>query len=122
MAPTAEHVRNPHSIKITLAADQAPGAVVPWGDRIGVLPVGGVSGDEAALEVEGIYEVPKATGGGTGFSIGDSAGWHVANDNAVAASGAGATKWAGIVTKDAADADEYVQVSIGLAPAGTVTA
>jgi len=46
-------------IVITAGATIASGEVVKVGDLIGVAVVGGASGDSVALNLEGVYEVPK---------------------------------------------------------------
>jgi predicted RecA/RadA family phage recombinase len=58
--------------------------------------------------VKGVFDFPKATGGGTAISAGAKLYWDEANSVATTDDGAGANKLIGKAVKDAAD--EHVSV------------
>jgi predicted RecA/RadA family phage recombinase len=53
-----------------LSGTVASGAVVEIGDMVGVALGKGVSGDTVSVALEGVFEVPKVTGSGKAFTLG----------------------------------------------------
>lgn len=53
-----------------LSGTVTTGSVVEIGDMVGVALKSGVSGDTIAVALEGVFEVPKVTGSGKAFTLG----------------------------------------------------
>lgn len=53
-----------------LSGTVTSGAIVEIGDMVGVALGSGVSGDTVAVALEGVFEVPKVTGSGKSFTLG----------------------------------------------------
>lgn len=61
------------TIKYTVAGSAvASGDLVVLEDTVGVAVTDGAVGDTIALDVEGVFEVPKITGAGTAFAQGQA--------------------------------------------------
>lgn len=88
------------------------GDVVVVGDLVGVAPSDIADGAAGALQIEGEFSFPKATGGGSGIAAGAVVYWDVAEAVAKTADEAGANKQIGYVTTAAADADATVRVKL----------
>lgn len=54
----------------TLSGNITSGDVVEIGEMVGIAASSGVSGDKIAVNLEGVYEVPKVTGAGKAFTLG----------------------------------------------------
>ena len=109
---TATFVQDGNSVDYTPGADVAAGAVVVQGDLIGIARTPIASGVLGSLAVAGVFDLPKATGGGSGIAAGTSVYWDVADQQAKADSESGANKLLGKVVKAAADADTTVRVRL----------
>jgi len=106
----ATFVHEGHAIDHTPGADVSAGDVVVQGELVGVAKLDIPANALGALAVTGVYDFPKASGGGVTFSTGDIVYWDDTNDLAVATDGAGANKEIGNAVADAADADTSVRV------------
>lgn len=98
--------------------DYTPGANVTAGDVIVQNTLVGValrdiaSGDLGALAVEGVFDFPKATGGGSAIAAGKAVYWDVGDEEAKEDAEAGANKLIGKSVAAAADADALVRVRL----------
>ena len=91
-------------------ADVAAGQVIQVGGLVGVANVDIADGVLGALQVEGVFDVTKASGGGVTFAAGATVGWNNTTNTAVAA-GTGNFD-IGVAVEAAADADAFVRVKI----------
>lgn len=66
------------TISIVLSATFASGDGILVGTIVGVTKSSGVSGDEVAVALEGVYELPKATGA---IAVGAKVYWDDTNKN-----------------------------------------
>jgi predicted RecA/RadA family phage recombinase len=98
------------AIDYTPGADTPAGTVVVQGDLVGVTRVDLKAGQLGALAVEGVFDFPKATTAGTGFTAGQLAYWDNTND--VATKTATGNKLIGKVVRAAADADASVRIRL----------
>ncbi len=98
------------AIDFTPGADTPAGTVVVQGDLVGVTRVDLKAGQLGALAVQGVFDFPKATGAGTGFTVGALAYWDATNG--VATKTASGNKLIGKVVRDAADADASVRARL----------
>ncbi|MEZ6233416.1 MAG: DUF2190 family protein [Phycisphaerales bacterium] len=98
------------AIDYTPAADTPAGSVVVQGDLVGVTRVDLKAGQLGALAAQGVFDFPKATGAGTGFTTGALAYWDATNG--VATKTASGNKLIGKVVRDAADADTSVRARL----------
>jgi len=104
------YVQEGSAIDYTPGADLAAGDVVVLGDLVGVTKRSISANTQGALHVAGVFDFPKASGGGVTFAVGAKVYWDDANDLAVATDGAGANKQIGKAVAAAADADASVRV------------
>ena len=108
----ATFVHDGNAIDYTPGADVAAGAVVVQGELIGVAKTAIASGVLGALAVCGVFDLPKATGGGTAITAGALVYWDAANSVATTFPDAGANKLLGKTIAAAADADALVRVRL----------
>jgi predicted RecA/RadA family phage recombinase len=106
----ATFVQDDEMFDYTPTADVAAGAVVVLGDLVGVALRPIAANTLGSLAVEGIFDVPKATTGGSAITAGTKVYWDATNKIATAT--AGALKLLGKTTRDAADADATVRVRL----------
>lgn len=106
---TATFIQEGASIDYTPGADVAAGAVVVQGELVGVAVRAIPANTLGALAVEGVFDFPKATGGGTAITAGAQLYWDATNQVATTNAGAGANKAIGKTVKAAADADATVR-------------
>lgn len=100
------------SIDYTPGTDTAAGAVVVQGELVGVA-VRAIPADTlGALSVEGVFDFPKATGGGTAITAGAQLYWDATGEVATTSDGIGANKAIGKATLAAADADATVRARL----------
>ncbi len=107
---TATFIQEGSAIDYTPGADVAAGEVVVQGDLIGITRLAIKANTLGALAVVGVFEVPKATGGGTALAIGVIVYWDATNQRATTT--ASGNKQLGKVAKAAADADAKVRVRL----------
>ena len=96
------------AIDYTPGTDTPAGTVVVQGDLVGVTRVDLKADQLGALAVEGVFDFPKATTAGTGFTAGQLAYWDNTND--VATKTATGNKLIGKAVRAAADADATVRI------------
>jgi predicted RecA/RadA family phage recombinase len=70
MANYAKYVQDDDAVDYTPSSDVTAGQVVVQGDLIGVAKRPIPANTLGALTTEGIYDFPKATGGGSGIAAG----------------------------------------------------
>lgn len=91
-------------------ADVALGTVVVQGELIGVAPRPIAANTLGVLAVRGVFDVAKATSGGSAITAGANVYWD--NTNKVATTTSSGNKLLGKVVKAAADADTTVRVRL----------
>lgn len=106
----ARFIHNGDSIDYTPSGAVTAGDVVVLGDLIGVAKVDIAVDVQGALALTGVFEMPKATGGGTAIAVGKTVYWDVADGEVKEDAEAGANKQFGKVVIAAADADAVVLV------------
>ena len=107
---TAVFVHEGDQVDYTPGADVAAGDVVVQNELVAVAKQPIASGALGALAVSGVFDFPKATGGGTAIAAGKDVYWDVADTEAKEDSEAGANKLIGKTVAAAADADATVRV------------
>jgi len=108
----ATRVQTGNTVDYTPGADVAAGEVVVIGELVGVSERPIPSGELGAIAVEGVFDFPKATGGGSAITAGSQVYWDVAEQVAKTNAESGANKLIGKTTADTADADETVRVKL----------
>ena len=105
-----KYMHDGQTVDYTPGADVAAGDVVVQGEMVGVATRPIASGELGALAVRGVFDFPKATGGGTAFTAGANCYWDDGANVATTNAAAGANKLIGKATVAAADADETVRI------------
>ena len=67
------------SIDYTPASAVTAGDVIVQGDLVGVAKLDIAANQLGSLAVEGVFDFPKATGGGSAIAVGTSVFWDVAD-------------------------------------------
>ena len=106
----ATFIQDGDSIDYTPGADVAAGAVVVQTDLIGVVKRAIPANTLGSLVVEGVFDFPKATGGGTAIAAGATVYWNAVAQQATTTSAG--NKLLGKTSKAAADADATVRVRL----------
>jgi predicted RecA/RadA family phage recombinase len=109
---TSVFVHDGNAIDYTPGADVAAGDVVVQGDLVGVAKTPIVANALGALAVTGVFDFPKATGGGTAITAGATVYWDETDSEAKTDDESGANKLIGKTVKAAADADATVRVRL----------
>jgi len=104
----ATFVHDGLTIDYTPGSDVAAGAVVVQGELVGVAKVPIPANALGALAVVGVFDFPKATGGGMAITAGANCYWDAANSRATTT--ATGNKLIGKCVKAAADADALVRI------------
>jgi len=108
---TARFIHNGDAIDYTPAADVAAGDVVVHKELVAVAKLDIPANKLGALHVTGVYDFPKATGGGTAIPTGSNVYWDDAAKQATTM--AGGNKLIGkVVPPGAIDDDETVRVRL----------
>lgn len=110
--PTAVFVQEGASIDYTPVAAVAAGDVVVQGDLVGIAKLDILADTLGALAVEGVFDVPKATGVSTAIAAGKTVYWDVADVEAKEDSEAGANELLGKTILAATDNDTTVRVRL----------
>jgi len=105
-------VHDGKSIDYTPGADVTAGDVVVQGDLVGVAKLDIASGALGALAIDGVFDFPKATGGGSAIAAGVKVYWDVADSEAKADDESGANKLLGKTIVAAGDDDATVRVRL----------
>lgn len=109
---TAQFVHDGRSIDYTPSGAVTAGDVVVQEDLVGVAKLDIASGALGALAVAGVFDFPKATGGGSAIAAGANCYWDVADSEAKTDAEGGANKYLGKCVRAAADADATVRVRL----------
>jgi len=105
---TARFVHDGNSVDYTPGSAVTAGDVVVQGELVGVAKVDIAASVLGALAVTGVFDFPKATGGGTAITAGANCYWDAANTRATTTSSG--NKLIGKCVKAAADADATVRI------------
>ncbi len=108
----ATFVHEGGAVDYTPSSAVAAGAVVVQGDLVGVARTPIAADALGSLSVTGVFDFPKATGVGTGITVGTTVYWKADPGVVQADSETGANKLIGKVVKTAADADTTVRVRL----------
>ncbi len=109
---TAVFVHEGGQVDYTPGSAVAAGDVVVQGDLIGVAKQPIAAGALGALAVRGVFDFPKATGGGSAIAAGATVYWDVADKVAKTDSETGANKLLGKTVAAAGDSDTTVRVRL----------
>lgn len=108
----AQFVQDGKSIDYTPGADVSAGDIVVQGDLLGVAKLDIAANQLGALAVDGVFDIDKATGVGTGIAVGTKVYWDATNKQATADDNSGANKYLGKTTATAGDDDAKVRVRL----------
>ena len=109
---TAQFVHDGGSIDYTPSSAVSAGDVVVQGDLVGVAKLDIASGALGALAVDGVFDFPKAAGGGSAIAAGALVYWDVADSEAKTDDESGANKLIGKTVAAAGDDDATVRVRL----------
>ncbi len=104
----AVFVQDDEMVDYTPGADVAAGAVVVQGDLVGVALRPIPANTLGSLAVEGVFDFPKSTAGGSAIAVGTTVYWNAGAGQATATSAG--NKLIGKTVRAAADADATVRV------------
>ena len=107
---TATFIHDGNAIDYTPGSAVAAGDVVVQGDLVGVAKQPIAADALGALAVRGVFDFPKATGGGSAITAGAKVYWDAGDSEAKEDAESGANKYLGKVVAAAADADTTVRV------------
>ncbi|TVQ58675.1 MAG: DUF2190 family protein [Phycisphaerales bacterium] len=108
----AQFIHHGDAIDYTPASDVAAGDVVVQGDLVGVAKRDHPAGTLAALAVVGVFDIAKATGGGTAIAAGVDVFWNASASQATTNADGGANKRLGRSVLAASDDDTNVRVRL----------
>ena len=109
----AQFIHDGDAIDYTPASDVSAGDVVVQGELVGIAKRDIKAGELGALAMVGVFDFPKATGGGTAIAIGTKLFWDEAAREATPDSGGGANQRIGKSIAAATDDDETVRIRKG---------
>lgn len=109
------HIQEGKIIPFTLTEAVASGGVVVMGDLVGVASKSGAIGDVIQVHLNEVWELPKGTTSGTGFSVGTKLYWDATADTIVETDASGANKFIGYAFAAATDANTKCQVLLSRA-------
>lgn len=104
----ATFIHDGNSIDYTPGSAVTAGAVVVQGELVGVAKVDIPASALGALAVAGVFDFPKATGGGTAITAGANCYWNAGAQQATTT--ATGNKLIGKCVRAAADADATVRI------------
>ena len=84
---TARFIHDGHSIDYTPGSDISAGDVIVQGELVGVAKLDIAADTFGALAVAGVFDFPKATGGGTAIPAGKAVYWDLELGRVTANSG-----------------------------------
>lgn len=116
--PIAEFIQDGDAIDFVPNVDVAAGEVVLLGDLIGIAKRDIPAGVLGALALVGVYELPKATGGGTAMESGVIAFWDIGNQEVTNVSTGVNYRLLGGVVEAVGDNDATVRVRLAAFPRG----
>lgn len=88
------------------------GQISQVGGFVGIANIDIPDGKLGAPQIEGVFDVIKASGGGVTFTAGDTVGWDDTNKTAVTAADPNKTFDLGVAVAAAADNDAFVRTKI----------
>ena len=100
------------SVDYTPGSDVTAGDVVVQGELVAIAKVDIAANALGALAVQGVFDVPKATGEGEGIAAGANVYWDAAEGEAGTDAEAGANKLMGKAVQAAGDDDATVRVRL----------
>ncbi|MFW6159439.1 MAG: DUF2190 family protein, partial [Planctomycetota bacterium] len=103
-------VQTGDSIDYTPGADVDAGTAVVQNDLVGITKLDIKANTLGALAVTGVFDFPKATGGGSGIAAGKKVYWDEADGEAKEDDESGANPYLGKTVLAAGDDDETVRV------------
>jgi len=109
---TATFVHDGAAIDYTPGADVAVGDVVVQGELVGIAKTPIAANALGALAVDGVFDLPKATGVGTAITAGALVYWDVADAQATTDADTGTNKLLGKTIAAATDDDATVRVRL----------
>ena len=110
---TATFVHHGDSIDYTPGSDLSAGDVIVQNDLVGVAKRAIPANTSGALDVAGVFDFPKATGGGTAIDAGLDVYWDAAAEEATTDPGSGSVnKKIGRSVADADDNATHVRVRL----------
>ena len=109
---TGQFIHDGKAIDYTPGSTVSAGDVVVQGDLVGVAKLDIAADALGALAVAGVFDFPKAAGGGSAITAGAKVYWDVGDTEAKEDAEAGANKYLGKVVTAAADADTTVRVRL----------
>ncbi len=109
---TGQFIHDGKAVDYTPGSAVSAGDVVVQGDLVGIAKLDIAANALGALAVEGVFDLPKATGGGTAIAAGATVYWDVGDTEAKTDDETGANELIGKVVKAAADADATVRVRL----------
>jgi predicted RecA/RadA family phage recombinase len=112
VAITAQYVQAGDAVDYTPGAAVAAGDVVVQGDLVGIAKRLIAANSLGALSVVGVFDVPKATGGGSAIAAGAIVYWDVAEAVAKTDDETGANKQLGKTVAAAGDSAATVRVRL----------
>ena len=107
---TATYVQDGEAIDYTPGAAVAAGDVIVQGDLVGVARTPIAANSLGSLAIEGVFDFPTSTAGGSALAAGATVYWDAANKVATATSVG--NKQLGKVIRASADADATVRVKL----------
>lgn len=110
--PLVTFVYEGGAVDYTPGADVEAGEVVVHNDLVGVTKRKILANEQGALHVDGVFDFPKATGGGSAIGVGLDVYWDVAEQIAKTDAEAGANKLIGKSVAAADDNDASVRVRV----------
>ena len=106
----AKYIQDDESVDYTPGSNVTAGDVVVQGDLVGVAKLDIAAGRLGALAVEGVFDFPKSTAGGSAIAVGTTVYWNAGAQQATATSAG--NKLLGKTIKAAVDADTTVRVRL----------
>ncbi|MEX0655886.1 MAG: DUF2190 family protein [Phycisphaeraceae bacterium] len=110
--PTAQFIHDGSAIDHTPGSDVAAGDVVVQGELVAIAKRAITANTLGALHITGVYDLPKATGGGTAIGAGVDVYWDEADQEAKTDDESGANKKLGRTVVAATDDDATVRVRL----------
>ena len=110
--PTATYVHHGDAVDYTPGSDVATNAVVVQGELVGVTRHAAKANELTSLAVTGVFDLPKASGGGSAIGAGVEVYWDEGEQVAKTDAETGSNKKLGKTVAAAADADTTVRVRL----------
>ena len=108
----ATFVQKGDAIDFRAAVETAAGTVVVQGELVGVVQRDIPANALGSLAVDGVYDLPKATGSGSGLAAGVKAYWDDAAKAATEDAAGGVNKYLGKTAAEAGDDAATVRVRL----------